>query len=203
MPEQKRGCGWRKVGGIYLVSEGTGSPCCKLPIRLHVCPTCDQGIKQTRGWSWIDPQPWLVGECKTSAMWCPAADPARLGDKVGLLWIGEKFYPTSADFVNEGHSMGWSRRIKVIPRGFKVGEHYIFLAHPKVFRGFADDAWVPGVFYIWKPTRIEKLITDIDATNPEVLLDLDKHGIPPVRVPHDDPRFQGTVYDKAEEPELI
>lgn len=207
MTERRRGCGYRKVGGIYLVSEGTGDPCCKLPILLHVCPTCNQGVKQTRGWSWIDPRPWLTGDCKTSLSWlqekqsCPAADPSRLGEKVGLLWIGEQFYPTPYDFVKEGHEMGWSRRIKVIPRGFKVGEHYIFLAHPKVKKLITVDGkeeWQAGVFYIWRPTRIEKLITDLDAANPEILADLEERGIEPVIVPHDDKRFQGSVFDKEQ-----
>ena len=51
--EARRGCGYRKVGGLYLMGGTGGMPCCKMPIPLHVCPTCHGGIKQTRGWSWI------------------------------------------------------------------------------------------------------------------------------------------------------
>jgi hypothetical protein len=87
--EAKRGCGYRKVGGLYLVTFGAGRHCGKMPIRCAVCPTCNQGIKPTRGWTWIDPVP-LFGE--RECLWgggsmfeapghvtCPMAD-ERLAD---------------------------------------------------------------------------------------------------------------------------
>jgi hypothetical protein len=52
--EKPRGCGRRKPGGLYLVAPGDGAPCCKLPIKLDVCPTCHAGIKPARGWTWVD-----------------------------------------------------------------------------------------------------------------------------------------------------
>ena len=52
--ESERGCGFRKKGGLYLVSEGLAAPCGKLPIPLTVCPVCGQGIKPSRGWTWIN-----------------------------------------------------------------------------------------------------------------------------------------------------
>jgi len=179
---------------------------------LHVCPTCNQGVKQSRGWSWIDPRPWLEGPCaKGKYGWasCPAFDPERFGEKVGLLWIGERFYSTPEDFVREGHAMGWSRRIRRIPRGFEVGKHWVFLAHPKVkmvagYPGGPLDTWQAGIFHIWRPTRVEQLVTDLDALDAEKMEALEKRGITPVIVPHTDPRHQGTVWDddKAERPEL-
>lgn len=36
--ESARGCGFRKGGGIYLVSGGLSEPCPKLPIELKVVP---------------------------------------------------------------------------------------------------------------------------------------------------------------------
>jgi hypothetical protein len=42
--EPKRGFGYRKVGGIYLVSGGKGRPCGCLPIPLHTCPSCRADI---------------------------------------------------------------------------------------------------------------------------------------------------------------
>ena len=42
--ESARGCGYRKGGGIYLVSGGLSEPCPKLPIELHSCPTCSLDI---------------------------------------------------------------------------------------------------------------------------------------------------------------
>lgn len=32
--EARRGCGYRKAGGLYLVASGMGSPCHRLPIPL-------------------------------------------------------------------------------------------------------------------------------------------------------------------------
>jgi hypothetical protein len=92
--EPKRGCGYRKVGGLYLIGGKLGAPCWKMPILMQVCPTCAAGIKQSRGWQWIDPRPWLKGKCLAGDAVCPAADPEFLGDRVGLIWIGAQFYPT-------------------------------------------------------------------------------------------------------------
>ncbi len=52
--ERRRGCGYRKVGGLYMVSGGPGRPCDRLPIALTVCPVCSHGWKQTRSWTWVD-----------------------------------------------------------------------------------------------------------------------------------------------------
>jgi len=205
--EPRRGCGYRKVGGLYIVSGGLGDPCCKLPILLKVCPTCGGGVKQTRGWTWIDPRPWLKGPCSREAFInCPAASAEAMGDRVGLLWIGEKFYPTPAFFVEEANRLGISRRITAIPRGFKVGEHWVFLAHPKVKLVLPLDAgptdkadWVAGIFRIFKPDRIEKIVTETMAKDEAEMAKLAEHNITPVIVPDDDKDHQGTVYD--EEPE--
>src|SRR3974390_353810 len=159
--EPRRGCGYRKVNGLYIVGEGEGVPCCKMPILLRVCPCCGAGIKQSRGWSWIDPQPFLKGECLAGSAFqgnCPAASPAGLGERVGLLWLGAEFYPTPASFAKEAHELGISRRIAAVPRGFKVGEHWVFLAHPKMQLETDPETneqkWVGGIFRIFKPTRI-------------------------------------------------
>lgn len=201
--EARRGCGFRKVGGLYLVGGTGGLPCCKLPIILHVCPTCNQGIKQSRGWQWIDPGPWLQGDC-TEAIYagstgCPAADPSRLGDRVGLLWIGEKFYPTPESFTAEGERYGISRRIKAVPRGFKLGKHWVFLAHPKVQRRLVDGevVWDAGIFRIFKPDAIEKIVTETQFADTEAMDKLRGAGITPIAVPDDDPDHQGTAYDDA------
>src|SRR5262245_624211 len=202
--EARRGCGYRKVGGLYLVGEGAGMPCCKMPIVLHVCPTCNHGIKQTRGWSWIDPRPWL-GDKKCRAFPspvqgdCPLSMPETLGDKVGLIWIGEKFYPKWDDFAREAQFMGISRRITAIPRGFKVGESWVFIAHPKVVRQLnsetGEEEMLPAVFRIFRPSRIEKIITQSMSENEELMAELADKGITPVIVPDDDKDHQGTVYD--------
>ena len=52
--EGVRGCGWRKPGGLYLVSGNLSEPCPRLPVETAVCPTCGEGIKPARGFTWVD-----------------------------------------------------------------------------------------------------------------------------------------------------
>src|SRR6185437_13882264 len=112
--EAKRGCGYRKVGGIYLVADVGGIASGRLPIPLTVCPTCGSGIKQTRGWTWVDLPPLVEAaglQCKAgldTCFRCPLNDPRRIG-RAGLLWIGEQFYPTPEHFAFEAESLGISR----------------------------------------------------------------------------------------------
>ena len=58
--EQRRGCGHRKRGATYLVGPIDGVMCHRLPISLHVCPTCGNGVKQSRGWTGLNLQRSLM-----------------------------------------------------------------------------------------------------------------------------------------------
>jgi hypothetical protein len=132
--EARRGCGYRKVGGLYLVSDGRGVVCDRLPILLEVCPTCGHGIKQALGWTWVDPAAIVGGVHANCAdeFACPLCmAPHELGDRAGLLWIGAKFYKYAEAFDREAAELGVSRRISAIPRGFKMGETWILFAHPR------------------------------------------------------------------------
>ena len=51
--------------------------------------------------------------------------------KHGLIWIGEKFYPMTADFMREAQMKGVSRRLPAVPRGFVLGETQVYLGHRK------------------------------------------------------------------------
>lgn len=230
--EAKRGCGYRKIGGTYLVGGGIGVPCDRLPLALDVCPCCGQGIKQSMGWTWVDVAKLVQGKhivdemlsvgggwagypdepsgkqipCKEadSCIFCGA--PEKMG-KAGLLWVGERFYKTPEAFIAEGVQMGFSKRIKAVPRGFKVGETYVLLAHPKAVYTASDDVltsgekFKPGIFYIWLPQRIEKILPESWRGSREAQ-DLEDRGITPVFVPDDDKDHKGTVYDKEEEPAI-
>jgi hypothetical protein len=204
--ERRRACGYRKIHGLYLCSDGSGGPCCKLPILLEVCPTCNGGIKQTRSWQWIDPRPWLPGGCTSIGVFCPVAE-KQLGERVGLLWIGEQFYRTPGAFQQEAAEMGISRRIKAIPHGFKLGETWVFFAHPKVKQrvdqATGEVVWVGGVFRIFKPERVEKIVTQSEFADEAEMARLREAGIVPVPVPDDDKDHQGSVYDKEEEEPLL
>ena len=207
--EPRRACGYRKVGGIYLVAGGAGWSCGRLPLLLLVCPTCGVGIKQSRGWTWVDPVALFAGhECKAPADYC-AGCPVNVVNletigRAGLLWVGEQFYKTPDLFEREANELGISRRIAAIPRGFELGHTWVLLAHPKEFPPTPQDPeYRPGIFRLFKPERIEQIITHEQAKDPAVLADLEKRHITPVVVPAGDKDHQGSVYDEEIEGSLF
>jgi hypothetical protein len=50
-------------------------------------------------------------------------------ERYGLIWVGEAFYGNPQRFLDEAATMGISRRIAAVPRGFVLGEDYVLLAH--------------------------------------------------------------------------
>ncbi len=148
--ESERGCGYRKAGGTYLVSDGPGRACGRMPLPLHVCPTCSQGIKPARGWTWIDGKAILAAAPECGFTLIKLAENPAMGlreikgpgpecetcpmnghneNKVGLMWVGSRFYPTPEDFVKEARKMGLSKRIAQIPKELVVGKTWVWLAH--------------------------------------------------------------------------
>jgi len=215
--ESKRGCGFRKVGGLYLVGEGRSVSCVMLPYLLEACPVCGEGIKQSMGWKWVKPiDLFRVSECPclhselgfdkcTRGGDCPF----RFKGLHGLMWVGKKFY-TPSSFMEESARMGVSKRISNTPRGFKLGETWVFLGHPEACKKLVEgegtldgqkEVPAPGVFHIFMPTRIEKIVTETQAKNVEEMDKLKDKGITPVVVPDDDKDHQGTAYDKEEDSE--
>ena len=184
--EGKRGCGYRKPGGLYIVAGEAWRECDKLPIVLTVCPTCHAGIKPSRGWTWINPRP-LVPETKCSTPGCVLSPPP---EKAGLLWIGESFYSRPIDWLREANTMGVSRRIAAVPRGFKVGETLVLVAHRKgrIRPGHAPEfpdvdvqgVYDPTIFAAFVPQRIEYVVKAGDSL--KKLEALEKRGISLVRV---------------------
>ncbi len=201
--ESARGCGWRKSGGLYLVSGSLSEPCPKLPIELHVCPTCGSGVKRARGFTWIQPDPLLDpgphGSLEHDGV-CPLGNPEywENGKRAGLIWIGAKFYPTPGAFMDEASSMGVSRRITQVPRDLKVGETWIALAHPKALPGECEHGapadtpctnceggtsageWRGGVITFFRPTAIEYVVKGDESD--EDLEKLEARGFTLVRV---------------------
>ena len=178
--EHARGCGYRKPGGLYLVAGALSRPCGKLPIPLTVCPCCGSGIKPARGWTWIESK--LVKDAPCSLVDCVGCYPFDGKVEIfGLIWIGTKFYPTAQSFSKEAAAMGVSRRIKSIPREFKLGETWVLLAHRYAIPAKSkDESDIPGIFTAFKPTRIEYVIREDDSD--EKLESLEKRGITLVNV---------------------
>lgn len=237
--EKPRGCGYRKVGGKYLVGGKLERACGLLPLELHVCPVCSGGIKQTRSWQWIVPGKLFQdvkcngrpsGPISTVAdlvtglagcVMCPGMEVLQSKERAGLLWVGGSFYPEPEDFLREGAAMGVSRRVSAIPKGFKVGTTVVLIAHPKAVKreprtpeerlelqeindGLHADNIAPlstitrkGIIAIFRPERIEQIITETESKNDELMEELTDKGITPVIVPDDDPDHQGRVHDKV------
>jgi hypothetical protein len=86
---------------------------------------------------------------------------ARIGQRAGLLWVGEKFYKHSHDWMAEAGKLGISRRIQTVPHGFVCGETWVFVAHNHVVPH-------PG-FYVAAPVHGEgaTVWNIVDRSRPE------------------------------------
>ncbi len=141
--EAKRGCGYRKQNGLYLVGGGLSAPCDRIPFPLDRCKTCGGGIKFTRGPQWLQPDFFtphesLVAPCLDESA-CPvcvnggpdASRSASADDLFGphlLLWIGRGHYTPDA-YLRESRELGVSRRLSAMPKGLVIGETWVLLAH--------------------------------------------------------------------------
>ena len=178
--DRKRGCGWRKPGGLYLVADGLSRPCGKLPIPLDVCPVCGGGIKPARGWTWVNGTALAAGQtCRElGCSVCPLGSPAGIG-RCGLLWVGGAFYRRPADFLAEAAEMGVSRRVPAVPKGLEVGKTWVMVAHRRAIIN-ADGSFTAAVFGIFRPQAVEYVIREDDST--EKLERMVQRGITPVRI---------------------
>jgi hypothetical protein len=207
--EPRRGCGYRKIGGLYLVCPPGGMECDRLPHALTVCPVCSCGIKQTRGFTWIDVGRLFGGphaqtaKKGVSGCYCESSCPLCSGNigRGGLLWIGEAFYPTPTAFKIEANRLGISRRITALPRDFALGETWILLGHPKAAPNPDRDpeapAYLPGIFMAFRPTAVEKILAESDRSDTDKIANLEKAGVTPVFVPDNDKDHRGSAHDKG------
>src|SRR5512136_1811825 len=165
--EPRRGCGYRRAGGLYLVSEGLGEPCERLPIPVLPCPTCGERIKQVRGFQWIAPDYALKGArpCDPRVQThhhraCVVCTPSLLEqEKYGLIWVGEQFYPSMGDWSAEANKLGVSKRISAIPKGVEIGKTWVLVAHPKGVPNpnpaGEDDKFLPAICSAFRVNKIE------------------------------------------------
>lgn len=191
--EAKRGCGYRKVGGLYLCGSGITVNCDRLPYPIEYCPVCGSGIKFTRAFTWIDWQKF-AGEhkdCKDKQLMCYLCVPNIHPQPYGLLWVGEAYY-TPEHFIGEAIEMGVSKKIPFIPRELVLDKTIVLLAHKKAFYQAENPndperkpAEYPGIFYVFKPTTIEMPIWKSEL-NDETRRELNKRGILPIPIPDGD-----------------
>jgi hypothetical protein len=208
--EGKRGCGYRKIGGLYLCGDYIPVECDRLPLELTTCPVCGAGIHFTRSFTEINPLK-LFGyhqPCHDAFRPCIVCDPKD--ETAYVMVVGSKYY-TPQSFVEEAAAMGISKRIPFIPKNLEPGKTVVYLAHPKavcVQEPLAVQAamtivaevdepqmrlldaekkphYAMGVFCAFLPQRIEKLIWESQGT-PEELEKLEKRGVTPILVPDGD-----------------
>lgn len=189
--DQKRGCGWRKKGGLYLVADALLSTCGKLTLPLGICPCCGNGIKPARGWTWVDGDklfahvPCNRDEKGNDGYRCLLSWPVG---KCGLLWVGESFYPTPQDFFREVERQGVSRRLYRLPDKFIPGHTPVLLAHRRAVRETDPETgevtFRPGIFAAFTPSDVQYLTRGNET--PEQLARLEARGITPVRAVRDE-----------------
>ena len=204
--DRKRGCGWRKEGGLYMMGGGVFTPCGKLPIPLDTCPCCGAGVKPARGWTWVnadaltkDAPCSLAGDLKHGYLHETCPLDGRIG-RAGLLWIGEAFYKTPGDWTREAQDQGISRRIKAVPRGFEIGETWVLLAHRRAIPATSPDQEPePGIFQVFQPTEIQYVTTGKETE--KELEDLWDRGITPIRIKRDETQVAMDLQGGADDTE--
>lgn len=200
--EQKRGCGYRKQDGLYLICTGKAIGCDRLNYNLEVCPVCGAGIKFTRGFTWID---WFgyagkhqFGDgvfCRCGVPFesslpspCPICNPEENNSRYGLLWVGNKYY-TPEEFIREAETQGISKRIATVPKDLVFGKTWILFAHKKAGKKEVEgnntltkikEIPCPAIFFVAKAERVEKIISGNTAKDEEAVEKLRKRGITPV-----------------------
>lgn len=243
--EGRRACGYRKVGGLYLVGTGRSVACDRLPYPLEACPACGRVAEQNRAHEWLGPEyfadhdttgvpgreVYRVDSYRRGIVSARSPCPDRTnaaelrkaaGDHPGrhdpicerwterrlLLWVGRAFY-SPGSFTQEAEAMGVSRRLTQIPKGLVLGETWVLLAHPEAcyeqlswafnwLFGEGEIGRAPGVFFAFRPQRLELVLRQSDAT-PERIAKEAARGVTVVAVPDDDKDHQGSVWDKKGE----
>lgn len=206
--EGSRGCGNRKLGGLYLVFDGPVSSCGKLPIPFEICPCCGEGIRFSRSPKWIE-QPerlWNAYDCKRAKFEggcsaCPMSNAYESGPAL-LIWVGKKYYETPRKFVQESIAQGISRRIQSVPRGFEVGKTWVLLAHEQaveINREITDvdegePVYQAGIFGMMKPSRIEIIVTGNESD--EEIEKLLERGLTPVKITKPQPEKVETTQEQ-------
>lgn len=212
--EPRRECNYRKVGGLYLIGEGFGAECDRLPLAITPCACCGEEPRFTRGIAQIDPYAlWGPHEVRKNPIetlhcaegHCPICDPV---EQAFLMWVGSEY--TVDSFSREARTLGISKRVPFIPNNFVVGTSWVFLAKQRIIPnssqgwmpGMAEErrGFGPGVFTAFRPSAIELVLdqSEVDAESDRVREAREK-GVTIVGVPDDDPDHHNTRKTQAPE----
>lgn len=188
--EEIRGCGYRKVGAMYLVGKpGKGFGCDQLPFVLEECECCGFTPKVKRGYSYLTSKYFKEhGEDCSCPKICPICNPQNYeGESYLVMRVSSRYYKIE-DYVAEAKKVGVSLRTSRYPRDFVLGETWIMLSHAKagiVLNEEGEEVPCPAIFFVFRPDKLEKLIWESEATE-EVLAELHERGITPVIIPDGD-----------------
>lgn len=208
MGEFERGCGYRKVGGVYLVCDGASFTCDGLPVEMVPCHCCEFSVSQARSMQPI-PAGYMTylmrnhkcteekgfpcpicfyaetyPKAKAVIVELPSDSPERLKLEAELpkvfylMFVSKEFY-TPESFMEEARLLGVSKRVapNSLPKGFKVGRDWVFLAHGTVPFPAIDKSgqvlkgerrYATGIFYAFRPSRLELVLYKGDVDDQRI-----------------------------------
>lgn len=206
MTEGKRGCGYRKINGLYLVADpGSFFVCDGLPLPLIPCECCNYSPPFSRNFQWITQQylqdiskskhgikfPCIakndVCSCHPKCPVCHSEDLPHT--QYGLMYVSKQSY-SPASFIKEAKLQGVSKRIPEIPKGLELGKTWVMLAHNKtpdqpldISNGLVEKEpeYISAIFHAFIPQRVEMPVWKDSITSEEIQL-LEEKGITPILI---------------------
>lgn len=189
IPRIKRGCGFR-YPGLYLFGTGIATSCDRLPLKIPICPCCGETIRALRSVRIFNPNkmfgvhlsdscdlpedPLILTKTCACDIYCPACHPP---EKAGMMWIGERYYPTPKDFIREAIQAGVSKRIPTVPKDLAVGD-WVFLAHPNANEFDLDHP--ERIVYAFRIQEIQQVLTAAQASDEKFITKVRERGYVPV-----------------------
>jgi len=175
--EPLRGCGYRKIGAYYIVTEPVSIRHCKnLPYPLFHQKHF-RGIKRINPWKLINTTP----KCETAS--CPVCYPPNENIHV-LMFAGESYY-TQNSIITEAIKLGISKRIRKPVDWIDLNRSILYLAYNRTAIQIDDEGstlYMPAIITAQRIRRIEHLITSEQATK-EYIEELISKGLTPVIIP--------------------
>jgi hypothetical protein len=191
--EGARGCGYRKEGGLYLVSGQPSEPCPLIPYPLESCPHCGSGIKPSRSFTWITPSVIIPASEHGLSLHndaCPLGTARRFSDGTGVAGFA------AINFRDHGHKMGeragliWVGVVLAHRKAIRVIEEATITGVSMTERGSEVDgtvdkeSFVPGAITMFRPHAIEYVVKGTETE--EEIEALEKRGLTLVKVVRDD-----------------
>ncbi len=159
---QKRGCGWPKEGGFYVMGGGKPLTCFALPVTLVPCECCNQMPKFARCPTLVTDKYInnLFAACQTGNIHC---NHCVRGKRYWISWVGSDY--TTETFCREVSVQGLSRKIP--PSFAKLIQEGDYFANVKGGE-IINMIPVTSVRYYLKPGDSEEKIKELEKAGIEV-----------------------------------